>query len=138
ILLGAAMYTKEIKKFNKIIAELETNKKVKKIMEEVSTRMNENDILKVRYVDFLEENKKLNEAIIRDEKKKARREGLKEGQEAGRELGLQQGLQKGIKEGIKQNKKEMVLNMYKEGIDIKIISKCSKLSIDEINSIINQ
>ena len=32
--------------------------------------MNENDALKIRYVDFLEETKKINKAIIADETKK--------------------------------------------------------------------
>ncbi|MBQ8891893.1 MAG: PD-(D/E)XK nuclease family transposase [Bacilli bacterium] len=134
ILLGAAMYTKEIKKFNKIIAELETNKKVKKIMEEVSTRMNENEILKVRYVDFLEENKKLNEAIIRDEKKKARREGLKEGKEEG----IKEGLKTGLNEGIQQNKKEMVLNMLNKKLDISLIHEYTNIPINEIKEIIKE
>lgn len=56
-------------------------------MEEVSNRMNENEVLKMRYVDFLEETKKINRSIIADEKKKARIEALKEGIEKGIEQG---------------------------------------------------
>lgn len=56
-------------------------------MEEVSNPMNENEVLKMRYVDFLEETKKINRSIIADEKKKARIEALKEGIEKGIEQG---------------------------------------------------
>lgn len=50
---------------------------------------------------------------------------------------LKEAEEKGLKKGIKQNKKEMVLNLLKENIDINVISKVSGLSIDEINNIKN-
>ena len=40
--------------------------------------------------------------------------------------------------GINQAKKDIVINMYNEGIDLNVISKCSNLSLAEINLIINQ
>ena len=138
LLLGAAMYTEKIKNYEKIIQELHTTSKVKKVMKEVSTRMNENDIIKVRYVDFLEENKKINRSIINDEKRKARIEGLKEGREEGLQQGIKQGIEQGIEQGIIQTQKNMVLNMYNEGLNLDAISKYSNLSLREIKKIITK
>lgn len=128
-LLGAALYTDKIDEFKKCIEEIRTHKKVKKIIEEVSNRMNEENELKMRYVDFLEETKKINRSIINDEKRKARIEGLKEGKE--------EGLKQGIEKGIEKNKKEIILNMYNEMVDLKLISKYTNISIDEIKKIID-
>ena len=91
--------------------------------------MNEENELKMRYVDFLEETKKINRSIINDEKRKARIEGLKEGKE--------EGLKQGIEKGIEKNKKEIILNMYNEMVDLKLISKYTNISIDEIKKIID-
>ncbi|MBQ8892482.1 MAG: PD-(D/E)XK nuclease family transposase [Bacilli bacterium] len=117
LLLGAAMYTKEIKEFNKCIEEIMISRDIKNIVEEVSERMNENEELKVRYYDFLEETRRLNDSIISDEKRKSRHEGLQE--------------------GIEQTKKEIVLNMYNKKYDLSIIGDATNLSINEINEIIN-
>ena len=43
----------------------------------------------------------------------------------------------GISEGIDQKQKEMIINMYKEKIDINTISKISNMSIDDVEQIIN-
>ena len=47
------------------------------------------------------------------------------------------GLKKGIEQGIQQNKKEMVINMINEGLELEVISKITKLSIEEIKKISN-
>ena len=75
--------------------------------------MHEDEELKVRYYDFLKETKRLNDSIISEEKRKSRNEGKIETQ------------------------KEIVLNMYHEGLELNVISKCLNLSIQKINSIIN-
>ena len=82
--------------------------------------MNENEELKIRYYDFLEETRALNAAIIRDEKRKARKEGLAEGKVE----------EKSLKE------QELVRNMYKENVDINLISKYTNLSKKKIEKII--
>ena len=41
-------------------------------------------------------------------------------------------LEDGIREGIEQNKKEVIINMLKENIDMSIISKVVGLPIEEI------
>lgn len=42
-----------------------------------------------------------------------------------------------IKQSVEQNKREMVLNMKDEGFSIEMISKVTKLSIEEVEKIIN-
>ena len=120
LLLGAAMYTNKVDEFNKCIKELSTSNNIKKILEGVSTRMNENDELKVRYYDFLEETRRLNDSIISDEKRKAHALGKEEG----------------ISQGILQNQKEIITNMINIGVSKHDISKYLNLTIDEINNII--
>ena len=49
--------------------------------------------------------------------------------------GWNQGKADGLKEGIKEGKKEIAENLLKEGVDIKIISSSTGLSIDDINKL---
>jgi len=65
--------------------------------------------------------------LTKQAKEKGKEEGLKEG--------LNKGLNKGLKEGKKEEKIEIAKNMLKEGLDVKLISKLSGLSIDEINKL---
>ena len=118
LLLCAAMYTKKTEEFLKCISEISMEKYLKEEMEEVCTRMNDDEELKVRYYDFLEETKALKEAIIREEKRKSKKEGLVEGQ--------------ALKE------KEMIINMYNDNLDINIIAKYANTTIDEVKNIIKR
>ena len=49
---------------------------------------------------------------------------------------LRDGFAEGVEQGIKQNQKEIVINMYNDKVDIKTISKYTKLSINKINEIL--
>ena len=42
------------------------------------------------------------------------------------------------KQGIEQNKKEMVLNLYHNGVSLDIIAKSANLTIDEVKAIIEK
>ncbi len=79
--------------------------------------MNEKDDIKLRYYDFLDEQRRINDSIISEVKN----DGIKEG----------------IKEGILKNKREMILNMHNEKININTIAKCANLSLEEVLDIIN-
>ena len=98
--------------------------------------MNEDEELKVRYYDFLEETKALNAAIIRDEKRKARIAGLEEGRQEGIEQGRKEGIEQGIKEGKFESQKEIIQNMYHNDMDINLIKEITKLPIEDIKKII--
>ena len=49
--------------------------------------------------------------------------------------GLEEGLEKGKEEGLKEKSIEIAKNMLKEGLDVKLISKLSGLTVDEINEL---
>jgi len=60
-------------------------------------------------------------------------EELAEAREYGMRMdGLEEGMQKGIQKGIEQNQRQVVINMLKENLDIKLISKISGLSSEKI------
>ena len=132
------MYTNKCSEYNSCIEELNASNKIKKIMEEVSSRMNEDEVLKIRYVDFLEENKKINQSIINDEKKKARKQGLAEGREKGLKQGIKQGIKEGIEQGIEQERTSTILKMYQNDIDIETISKITNKNTKDIESLIKR
>ena len=50
-----------------------------------------------------------------------------------REEAFNEGLESGLKEGALEGKKETALNFIKENIDLTIISKCTGLSLEELN-----
>ena len=49
--------------------------------------------------------------------------------------GISQGLRYGISQGEKQNSQKIIKNMLAEHLDINLISKCTNLSIEEINAL---
>ncbi len=58
--------------------------------------------------------------------------GLQEGIEKGMERGLQEGIEKGIQEGIRKEQINIARSLKKAGIDIKIISENTGLSVEEV------
>ena len=52
------------------------------------------------------------------------------------EKGYEEGIEKGIEKGTINTKKELIINMYNKGLSLDIISECVKLSIAEVNNII--
>jgi hypothetical protein len=75
---------------------VDTNHNIKDIIEKASKVMNEKDDIKLRYYDFLEEQRRINDSIINEVKTS------------------------GIKEGIQQTKVEMILNMHNKNISLDI------------------
>ncbi len=49
---------------------------------------------------------------------------------------IEKGIKQGIKQGIERNKKEIVLNMYKEKMHMELISKIVDIPIEEVEKII--
>lgn len=94
------------------------DKVVRKYMEELD-KVNQDPLFQ-EYMSAEEDNRK----IENSRKLQWKREGLEEGRK------------EGIAEGIAKQK-EIIINMYKDDVDIKTISKYTNLSIEEINNIIN-
>ena len=51
------------------------------------------------------------------------------------EKGLVQGIEQGIEKGMEQKNVEIVKNMLKKNIDIKTISECTGLPVEDINNL---
>ena len=62
-------------------------------------------------------------------------QGIQEGIEQGIQEGIEKGIQEGIEKGIEQGKIEIARNLKKSGIDIKIISDNTGLSIEQIEKL---
>ena len=58
-----------------------------------------------------------------------REEGIKEGMKEGRK--------EGIKEGIKEGREEIILTLYKSGMNTQEIAEKTKIDIKQIEKIIN-
>ena len=51
-------------------------------------------------------------------------------------VGYRRGVEEGIEQGILGTKKELIINMYNDNMSLDLISKYTNLSIDEVNSVI--
>ena len=61
--------------------------------------------------------------------------GIQEGMEKGIQEGIEKGIQEGMEKGIEQSKIEIARNLKKSGIDIKIISDNTGLSIEQVEKL---
>ena len=61
--------------------------------------------------------------------------GIEKGIQEGMEKGIEKGIQEGMEKGIEQGKIEIAKNLKKSGIDIKIISDNTGLSIEQIEKL---
>jgi len=50
--------------------------------------------------------------------------------------GIEKGFEKGIEKGIEKKEMELVINAFKNGISIQIISNITNLSIEKVHSIL--
>ena len=90
---------------------------IKELMEGVLTDMVSDEEMYGRYYNWKEEQEKLNNSIIAEERDDAKKEGFEQ--------------------GIQKNQREVVINMYKDNLQIETISKYTNLSLEEIKNIIN-
>ncbi len=68
---------------------------------------------------------------------KERKRELNYYKDKGIEIGEKRGEKRGMRFGIEKTKKENALNLLKEDVDINIISKCTGLSIKDVNKLRN-
>ncbi|MEB9504484.1 Rpn family recombination-promoting nuclease/putative transposase [Bacillus anthracis] len=79
------------------------------------------------------------EKVLMDEAAKfahAETEGMKRGMKKGLEKGIEQGIEQGRKEGVQQGKIQMIKSMYDLGIPLETIAKASKLSVHDVERIL--
>ena len=53
-------------------------------------------------------------------------------------MAFKDGIEQGISTGIKENRREVVIGMLKENLDISLISKITGLNIEDITKIKNE
>ena len=61
--------------------------------------------------------------------------GIEQGKAEGIERGIEQGIERGIEQGIERGKKELIMNMLKNEMEISFISKITDFSEEEINKL---
>lgn len=62
---------------------------------------------------------------------------INEGIKKGIEQGIEQGIKQGINEGAAESKREIIINMYNDHMDINLISKYTNLQVEEVKKIID-
>lgn len=112
-----------ISELNEIVGEDGTMKKASEKLKDLSE---DTDMIGLYDREVVE--RKVRNSMIRTAERKATERGMKKGIKQG----IQQGIKEGIEKGIQQNKKEMIINMLNENIDINIISKITGLNKEEI------
>lgn len=117
---------KDIEKLRDISRGEEKLEKVVDKLEDLS----EDDFI-IGMWDYEADRKRIERTKIRGAEIKATEKGLKKGLKRGIEQGIKQGIQQGIDQGVKNT----ALNMLQKKIDISLISECTGLSIEEINSL---
>ena len=131
------MYNKDIENWIKFI----DNQNIFNVTDSEIEKANE----KLTYLRSDEETKTIMDSVYEKEmdnesnKKRAKEEAIKEGEKRGIEKGIKEGVEigreEGIKVGSKNEKISLARNMLKEGLDIKLISRLSGLSIEEIKNL---
>lgn len=131
-----------------LILIAETKEELKKlagddsIMKKVSRNLinlSLNDKMIGIYDAEVEAKKVMKTQLLYAEKKGMERglnKGIKKGIKQGLEQGLEQGIEKGIEKGSKNTKEKIVKSMYRENIDLTMISKITEVSIEDIKKII--
>nr|WP_020005314.1 hypothetical protein [Brachyspira innocens] len=64
--------------------------------------------------------------------RREREEGLQEGRKEGLQEGMERGIEKGIQEGRREEQIAIARSLKNAGIDIKIISDNTGLSVEEV------
>ena len=103
--------------FTECIGEVRTKLTIKDLMERTVDEMKDDEMLWGRFYNKEEEEARIREGIIAEERMEAKKEAREEARE--------------------EVKKEMVIKMNEENIQLDTISKVTELTIEEIQNILN-
>ena len=112
--LSALMLETNKKKFEHLVESIKMDKDIKEQLERIVMDLNVDDELLTKYYDLEEERKKMNEAVMKDLKVRFKKEGKLE------------------------EKKEIVINMIKNNLPIETIANCTNLTLEEVETIIDE
>ena len=73
--------------------------------------------------------------MLKREREEGIQEGIEKGIQEGIEKGIQEGIEKGIQEGRREEQIAIARSLKNAGIDIKIISDNTGLSIEEVSEL---
>ena len=99
-----------------------------KLVEEINTLSSDDEYVEL-YTKLSRKEMEYNTYIY-----EAKEEGYNSGFQLGHQSGLEEGRKVGIEQGIEQEKNYIAKSMLKENIDVNTISRCTGLTIDEINN----
>ena len=112
-------------------AVLKEGKKLRRLLKAVEQELVEEGVFtKGGYMDTIQYMKE-------QERMKGLRKGLRKGRMEGIEKGMEKGMEKGRMEGIEKGRKEVIVNMLKEKLDITLVSKVTGLPTKEIKKLQN-
>ena len=114
----------------------ENDKYIQELREELE-KITADPELREKY-DYREKELRDELSRLKAEREEGNEEGYKTGLEKGMQEGIQKGFNQGIEQGIEKNRIEIVLNMYKKNMDIKIISEIVNISKDKVEKIIKE
>lgn len=107
---------------------------VRKYMEELE-RINRNPEFR-EYMSAEEDARKIHNTYVKKGLEEGIKQGLAQGLEQGIKQGIKQGIEQGIEQGINNRNIEIAKNMFKDKIDIEVISKYTGLSIEKLEQIL--
>lgn len=136
---GTLIYNRNFEEIPDIVKGIITDKERDRIMDKMA-KLSRNSLFmsELEALEWAEWEKNSIEAdAIERGLAKGMAQGMAQGIAQGIAQGLAQGITKGRAEGIEQNTIDMIRTMFKNNLDLEMISKISNKSIDEIKQIIN-
>ena len=113
VLLCAAMMVDNQEDFHNIVSIVRMKPEIKKLMEGLVRKMNNDEELVTEYRTWKEEEALINKAIINEVREDS------------------------FNAGVDQTRKEMILNMHNKNIVLDIIAECAGITEDEVQKIID-
>ena len=113
---------------------LSRHKKMEEAMEHFDKLSNEERIRRNRELDehMSEVIYQLNKQGIEEKLQKRMKQGMEKGMKQGMKQGMEKGMKQGLQQGRQAGRKELIFNMLKKNLEIKLISEVTGLSENEI------
>ena len=129
LLIASSMMIEKHNEFTECIGEVRTKLTIKDLMERTVDEMKDDEMLWGRLYIREEEDARIREGIIAEERANARKEAFKEG--------FDDGFNDGFNDGSSKTRKEIIKKMIEKDMPLEIISEISGVSLEEVENIIN-
>lgn len=135
--VGALIMTTDKKKFKNNLKQLEAPADIKESIERIVEEMNEDDELNIRYYNRDEEKDRLMRSIIDEEVTRAKKLAQQEAKEMIEES-IEERSKEVREEGREEGQRTILQNLLSTGMTLEEIANATKLSEEEINSILKR